>query len=31
MPVFVDTGTVIVEQNNLKMYREGLSGHAKPM
>ena len=31
MPVFVDTGTVIVEKNNLKTYREGLSSHSKPM
>jgi ribose transport system substrate-binding protein len=31
MPVFVDTGTVIVEKNNLKMYREGLPSRAKPM
>jgi len=29
--VFVDTGTVIVEKNNLKTYREGLSSHSKPM
>ena len=31
MPVFVDTGTVIVEKNNLKMYREGLPSREKPM
>jgi len=31
MPTFVDTGTVVVDKNNLKIYREGLSAHAKPM
>ena len=29
MPVFVDTGTVVVNKNNVKAYREGLAGHAK--
>jgi len=31
VPVFVDTGTVTVDKNNLKMYREGLPIRAKPM
>jgi hypothetical protein len=31
MPVFVDTGTVVVDKNNLKGYREGLPAQAKPM
>lgn len=31
LPVFVDTGTVVVEKNNLQLYREGLPSHAKPM
>jgi ribose transport system substrate-binding protein len=31
IPVFVDTGTVTVGKNNLKMYREGLPIRAKPM
>ena len=31
MPAFVDTGTVVVDKNNLKIYREGLPAHAKPM
>lgn len=31
MPVFVDTGTVVVDKNNLKVYREGLPAYAKPM
>ena len=30
MPVFVDTGTVVVDKNNLKIYREGLRAYAKP-
>ena len=30
-PAFVDTGTVVVDKNNLKNYREGLPVHAKPM
>ena len=29
MPTFVDTGTVVVDKNNLKIYREGLPVHAK--
>src|SRR5215469_14146077 len=29
MPTFVDTGTVIVDKNNLNIYREGLPVHAK--
>ena len=31
MPSFVDTGTVVVDKNNLKTYREGLPVHAKAM
>jgi ribose transport system substrate-binding protein len=31
MPTFVDTGTVVVDKNNLKIYREGLPVHTKPM
>jgi ribose transport system substrate-binding protein len=31
MPTFVDTGTVVVGKNNLKIYREGLPARAKPM
>jgi len=31
MPTFVDTGTVVVDKNNLKIYREGLPVHAKAM
>lgn len=31
MPAFIDTGTVIVDKNNLKIYREGLPAQAKPM
>jgi ribose transport system substrate-binding protein len=31
MPTVVDTGTVVVDKDNLKNYREGLPAHAKPM
>jgi ribose transport system substrate-binding protein len=31
MPTFVDTGTVVVDKNNLKIYREGLPVRTKPM
>ena len=31
IPAFVDTGTVVVDKNNLKNYREGLPAHVKPM
>lgn len=31
MPTFVDTGTLVVDKNNLKIYREGLPAHAKQM
>jgi ribose transport system substrate-binding protein len=31
MPTFVDTGTVVVDKNNLKVYREGLFTHPRPM
>ncbi len=30
MPVFVDTGTVVVDKSNLKEYRAGLMAHVKP-
>jgi ribose transport system substrate-binding protein len=29
VPVFVDTGTMVVDKNNLKDYREGLPAHPK--
>jgi ribose transport system substrate-binding protein len=31
MPTFVDTGTVIVDKSNLKLYREALTAHPKPL
>jgi ribose transport system substrate-binding protein len=31
MPTFVDTGTVVVDKNNLKVYREALTEHPAPM
>jgi hypothetical protein len=31
MPAFVDTGTVVVDKTNLKLYREALSTRPKPM
>ena len=31
MPISADTGTVVVDKNNLKVYREGLSAHPKPL
>ena len=31
MPTFVDTGTVVVDKNNLKLYREALAPHPKPL
>ncbi len=31
MPVSVDTGTVVVDKNNLQVYREGLAAHPKPL
>jgi ribose transport system substrate-binding protein len=31
MPTFVDTGTVIVDKSNLKLYREALAAHPKPL
>jgi ribose transport system substrate-binding protein len=31
MPTFVDTGTVPVDKNNLKIYREALAAHPKPL
>ena len=30
MPTFVDTGTVVVDKSNLKVYREALAAHPKP-
>ena len=31
MPAFVDTGTVVVDKNNLRLYREALAPHPKPL
>jgi ribose transport system substrate-binding protein len=31
MPTFVDTGTVVVDKNNLKLYREALAPHTQPV
>jgi ribose transport system substrate-binding protein len=31
MPMSMDTGTVIVDKNNLKVYREALAAHPKPL
>jgi len=31
MPTFVDTGTVIVDKSNLKLYRGALAAHPKPL
>ena len=31
MPTFVDTGTVVVDKSNLKVYREALTEHPAPM
>jgi len=31
MPTFVDTGTVTVDKNNLKGYREALAAHPEPL
>jgi ribose transport system substrate-binding protein len=31
MPTFVDTGTVVVNKNNLKLYREALAAHPEPL
>src|ERR1700682_647740 len=30
-PTFVDTGTVVVDKRNLKIYREALAAHPKPL
>jgi ribose transport system substrate-binding protein len=30
MPTFVDTGTVLVDKSNLKIYREALAAHPEP-
>ena len=31
MPTFVDTGTVVVDKSNLKLYRESLAVGSKPL
>jgi ribose transport system substrate-binding protein len=31
MPTDVDTGTIVVDKNNLKIYREALAAHPKPL
>jgi len=31
MPTVVDTGTVVVDKSNLKVYREALAAHPEPM
>lgn len=31
MPTFVDTGTAIVDKNNVKVFREALAAHPKPL
>jgi ribose transport system substrate-binding protein len=31
MPTSVDTGTVVVDKSNLKVYREALAAHPKPL
>jgi ribose transport system substrate-binding protein len=31
LPTFVDTGTVVVDKSNLKLYREALPAHPKPL
>ena len=31
MPMFVDTGTVVVDKSNLKLYHEALAAHPKPL
>jgi ribose transport system substrate-binding protein len=31
LPAFVDTGTVLVDKSNLKVYREALVAHPKPL
>jgi ribose transport system substrate-binding protein len=31
MPTLVDTGTVVVDKSNLKVYREALAAHPKPL
>jgi ribose transport system substrate-binding protein len=31
MPTFVDTGTVVVDKSNLKLYREALVARSKPL
>ena len=31
MPTWVDTGTVVVDKNNVKVFREALAAHPKPL
>lgn len=31
MPTFVDTGTLVVDKNNLQLYREALTSHHRPL
>jgi hypothetical protein len=31
MPAWVDTGTAVVDKNNLAAFREALAAHPKPM
>jgi ribose transport system substrate-binding protein len=31
MPTFVDTGTAVVDKNNVKVFREALAAHPKPL
>jgi hypothetical protein len=31
MPTFVDTGTVVVDKSNLRLYREALAPDSKPL
>jgi hypothetical protein len=31
MPTFVDTGTAVVDKNNVKAFRDALAAHPKPL
>jgi ribose transport system substrate-binding protein len=31
MPAFADTGMLVVDKSNLKLYREALAAHPKPL
>jgi hypothetical protein len=31
MPSWVDTGTVVVDKSNAKVFREALAAHPKPL